>query len=182
MSAIDESVLDDAEARSALGESEMLRAVATAGAEVRIASTASAEAGLAVRVAAEGRPRAVVLAGMGGSGIAGEAVAALCGASSPAPVLAGHGYTLPAWVGAVDLVIAVSCSGTTEETLAVVEEGVRRGARLLTIGAPDSPLAALSEQARGIHVPVSSGGRLPRANMWALRSEERRVGEEHSAR
>ena len=168
MSAIDESVLDDAEARTALDQSEMLRAVATAGAQIRIASTASAESGLAVRVAADGRPRAVVLAGMGGSGIAGEAVAALCGASSPAPVLAGHGYTLPAWVGAVDLVIAVSCSGTTEETLAVVEEAVRRGTRLLTIGPPDSLLAALSEQARGIHVPISSGGRLPRANMWAL--------------
>ncbi|MGH8835983.1 MAG: SIS domain-containing protein [Actinomycetes bacterium] len=168
MNAIDESVLDDAQARTALDQSDMLRAVASAGAQVRIASTACAEAGLAVRVAADGRPRAVVLAGMGGSGIAGESVAALCGASSPAPVLASHGYTLPAWVGSVDLVIAVSCSGTTEETLAVVEEAVRRGARLLTIGPPGSPLAALSEQARGIHLPVSNGGRLPRANMWAL--------------
>lgn len=165
---IDESVLDDAEARNALDPAEMLRAVATAGAQVRIASTAAAEAGLAARVAADGRPRAVVLAGMGGSGIAGEAVAAMCGASSPAPVLASHGYTLPAWVGAVDLVIAVSCSGTTEETLAVVEEAARRGSRLLTIGAAGSPLAELSEQARGIHAPVTAGGRLPRANMWAL--------------
>jgi len=165
---IDESALDDAEARTALDSAEMLRAAATGGAQVRSANTMCAELSLAARVAVDGRPRAVVLAGMGGSGIAGEAVAALCAGSSPVPVLAIHGYTLPAWVGPVDLVIAVSCSGTTAETLAVVEEAVRRGSRLLTIGAAESELAALAEQARGLHVPVSAGGRMPRANMWAL--------------
>jgi glucose/mannose-6-phosphate isomerase len=65
-------------------------------------------------------------------------------------------------------VAAVSCSGSTEETLAVADEAGRRGCRLITVGAAGSPLADLSDQARGVHVNVDAGGRLPRANMWAL--------------
>ncbi|MCI0687783.1 MAG: hypothetical protein L0Y54_11180 [Sporichthyaceae bacterium] len=164
---IDESILDDGQARTALDQADMLRAVASAGYQVRTAARRSAESGVA-QLAADGRPRAVVMAGMGGSGIVGDVVAALCAPSAAAPVFTCRGYVLPAWVGSMDLVVAVSCSGTTEETLAITQEADRRGARLLTIGAADSPLAVLSAQARGVHVPVQVSHPQPRANMWAL--------------
>ena len=60
------------------------------------------------------RPRAIVVTGMGGSGVAGDVLAAVCGPGCPVQVLPVHDYQLPAWVGAADLVIAVSCSGGTE--------------------------------------------------------------------
>jgi glucose/mannose-6-phosphate isomerase len=164
---VDEGLLDDPEALAAGDPGEMLRAVATSGAQVRQALRTADDAGVA-RLAADGRPRAVVVAGMGGSGIAGGVLAAVCGAQSPVPVLPIHGYVLPGWVGPMDLVAAVSCSGSTEETLAVVDEARRRGCRLITVGAAASPLADLSDRARGVHVAVDAGGRLPRANMWAL--------------
>jgi glucose/mannose-6-phosphate isomerase len=164
---VDEGLLDDPEALAAGDPGEMLRAVATAGAQVRQAIRTSDEAGVA-SLAVDGRPRAVVVAGMGGSGIAGGVLAAVCGAQCPVPVLPTRGYALPGWVGPMDLVAAVSCSGSTEETLAVVEEARRRGCRLMTVGAAASPLADLSDRARGVHVAVDAGGRLPRANMWAL--------------
>ncbi len=164
---VDDGLLDDPERLAAADPGAMLRAVATSGAQVRQARRTADEAGVA-RLAADGRPRAVVVAGMGGSGIAGGVLAAVCGAHCPVPVLPIHGYALPGWVGPLDLVAAVSCSGSTEETLAVVEEARRRGCRLITVGAAASPLADLSDRARGVHVPVDAGGRLPRANMWAL--------------
>jgi glucose/mannose-6-phosphate isomerase len=162
-----ESVLDSAEALEALDSGEMLRAIASSGAQVRQAATTAGEVGLD-RLTGVGRPRSVVVAGMGGSAIAGQVLAAVAGPSCPIPVTSVHGYHLPGWVGAVDLVIAVSCSGTTEETLAVAEEASRRGCQLITVAVPGSPLAAVGEQAHGIHVPVDDGGRPSRANIWAL--------------
>jgi glucose/mannose-6-phosphate isomerase len=70
-------------------------------------------------------------------------------------------------VGAADLVIAVSCSGATEETLSGLEEAVRRGCRLLVVGATGSPLEALASRGRGVFVPVAQG-RQPRASVFAL--------------
>jgi glucose/mannose-6-phosphate isomerase len=165
--ALDESLLDDAERLLAGDPGEMLRAVATSGAQVREAAALAGEAGLE-RIAEDGRPRAIVVLGMGGSGIAGDILAAACGIDSPVPITVVKGYSLPGWVGATDLVCGVSCSGTTEETLACFAEAQRRGSRLLGVGAADSPLSFIAEQGRGPFVPVRAAGRLPRSMAWAL--------------
>ena len=76
--AIDETVLDDADKLSAGDPGGMLRAVATAGAQVREAALRIGEVDLS-GVVADGRPRAVLVAGMGGSGISGDVLAAVAG-------------------------------------------------------------------------------------------------------
>jgi glucose/mannose-6-phosphate isomerase len=161
-----QDLLDDPARLEAGDPAGMLRAVASSAAQVREAAVLAAEAGVA-RLADEGRPRAVVVCGMGGSGIAGDVLAAVAGLGSPVPVVVHRGYGLPGWVGAVDLVVAVSCSGSTEETLSALEEAVRRGCRLLVVGAEGSPVAALGERGRAVFVPVVQG-RQPRASVWAL--------------
>src|SRR5690606_23905590 len=118
-------------------------------------------------LAEDGRPRAVVVAGVGASALAGDVLAAVCGVGCPVPVSTVRGYRLPGWVGAADLVIAVSSSGETEETLEVAAEAARRGCRLLCVGAADSPLASLAERSRGLFVPVRAVGQ-PRAMLWGL--------------
>lgn len=163
---LDESRLDDVAGLEAGDPQGMLRAVAGSGAQIRSALSVASEYGVA-GVAEDGRPRAVVVTGMGGSGISGDVMAAVAGVESPVPVLVHRGHGLPGWVGAADLVIAVSCSGTTEETLSAAEEAVRRGTRLLGVGAPDSPLAALVARGRGPYVPVVGPGQ-PRASLWLL--------------
>jgi len=163
---LDEERLDDPEALDAYDPGEMLRAVATGAAQVRRSALAAAEAGIG-RLADEGRPRALVVAGMGGSGVAGDVLSAVCGAGCPIPIVTVRDYVLPGWVGAADLVVAVSCSGSTEETLSVAREAVRRGCRILAVGAAGSPLAAVAEQASGLFVPVVSAGQ-PRATLWGL--------------
>jgi glucose/mannose-6-phosphate isomerase len=75
----------------------------------------------------------VVVAGMGGSGIAGDIVAVLAGHVLDVPVVVHKGYGLPAFVGAEDLVVAVSHSGETAETLDSAETALSRGARVIGI-------------------------------------------------
>ena len=158
--------LDDPAHLEAADPEGMLRAIASSAAQVREAAVLAAEAGV-VSLTEDGRPRAVVVCGMGGSGIAGDVLAAVAGTGSPVPVLTHRGYGLPAWVGPVDLVVAVSCSGTTEETLSGLEEAVRRGCRLLVVGRDGSPLEDLGRRGRAVFVPVTQG-RQPRASVWAL--------------
>lgn len=163
---VDEQVLDDVSAMAARDPDQMLRAVATGAAQIRSALTAAADAGLE-QLEELGRPRAVVVAGMGGSGIAGDVLAAIAAPAAQSPVIVQREPGLPGWVGAADVVIAVSCSGGTQETLAATDEAVRRGAALVGIGGADSPLSRRCTQARAPFVPVVKQ-LAPRASMWAL--------------
>jgi glucose/mannose-6-phosphate isomerase len=158
--------LDEPAALEAADPSGLLRQVACAAADVRTALRAAQETDLGPVLTA-GRPRAVVVCGMGGSGIPGEVLTAVCGAGCAVQVTALHDYQLPGWVGAADLVLAVSSSGTAEETLAVAAEAARRGAVLVAIGEPSSPLATVAEHARAPFVPIARAGRL-RASLWGL--------------
>jgi len=161
--------LDDTELVEAADPGGMLRQVALAGAQVRTALRACAEADLSA-LSPEVRPRAIVVAGSGGAGgasFACDALAAVCGTGAPVQVTGVSGYQLPGWIGAADLVIAVSRSGHTAEALALAAEAARRGCDLVGVGAPDSPLMELVAQARGTYVPVTTVGPA-RTMAWAL--------------
>ncbi len=161
-----EERLDSMALLSAADPADMLRQVASSAAQVRSAVRATQEAGLDELTSA-GRPRAIVVTGMGGSGVAGDVMAAVCGRSCPVQILPVHDYQLPAWVGAADLVIAVSCSGGTEETIAAATAAVQRGCRLIGVGGEDSPLAMIAQQARAPFIGVPSAG-MPRSTLWGL--------------
>lgn len=163
---LDEGRLDDPAALEEYDPGEMLRAVASAAAQVRTSARAASEAGVA-RLAGDGRPRALVVTGMGGSGVAGDVLSAICGTGCPIPIVTVRDYVLPGWVGAADLVVAVSCSGGTEETLSVAREAVRRGCRFMAVGAAGSPIEAVARQAGAVFVPVEGPGQ-PRATLWGL--------------
>lgn len=162
----DDVDLDDLAALARLDPGEMLRAIATAGAQVR--EGAQLDDKVLAPLRADDRPRAVLLTGMGGSGIVADVAVAVTGRSCPVPVIAYRGHRLPGWVGPMDLVVAVSCSGGTEETLTVLDEAVRRGARVVTVGAAGSRLSARSDHGRVLHLAVDAHGRMPRANLWGL--------------
>ncbi len=158
--------LDDLALLEAADPGGVLRQAASAAAQVRTSARATAETDLGPVLSA-GRPRSIVVAGMGGSGVAGDVLSAVCGPGSASPVVAQHDYRLPGWVGAADLVVAVSCSGSTEETLSAAGEAVRRGCPLLGVGAAGSPLAQIAEQARAPFIPVQPAG-MPRFTLWGL--------------
>ena len=158
--------LDDMAAVHAADPGDMLAAVASAGDQVRQALLACEQSSLD-GIGSGGRPRAVLVTGMGGSGIAGHVLQAAAGPECPVPVERVRGWTLPAWVGANDVVIAVSSSGKTAETLACTRTALSRGARTVVVAAEGSPLVELANEAQIPWVPVPAG-RPPRANLWAL--------------
>ena len=111
------------------------------------------------------RPDGVAVCGMGGSAIGGELVLATAGALDvPATVV--RGYELPAWVRPATLVVTVSYSGETEETLACAEAAVARGCRPVCV-ATGGRLAAFAAAHALPYVPVPEGLQ-PRAALGAL--------------
>jgi hypothetical protein len=162
----DESLLDDEKVMLGNDPGGMLRAFASAGAQVRESAALAAEANL-VQLAEEGRPRAVVVAGIGTAGLTGSILSTVAGPRCPVPVIGHRSAGVPGWVGAADVVIAVSASGRSPEALAAADAAARRGSRLVAVGAPDSELQAMAERARAPFIPVPR--RAPaRASLWAL--------------
>ncbi|WP_250001027.1 SIS domain-containing protein [Actinoplanes sp. M2I2] len=163
---VDESLLDDEKSMLANDPGGMLRATASAGAQVREAAALAAETDLSV-LADEGRPRAVVVAGIGTAGLTGSILSTVAGPRCPVPIIGHRSAGVPGWVGAADVVIAVSASGRSPEALAAAEAAARRGARLVAVGNPDSELEALAARARAPFFAVPR--RAPaRASLWGL--------------
>jgi glucose/mannose-6-phosphate isomerase len=163
--------LDTPDVIEAADPGDMLRQVASSAAQVRTALRSCREADLSA-FTPDARPRAIVVAGLGGAGLAGELLGAVAGPSSPVQVVATQAERLPGWVGAADVVIAASGSGTMAETLSVAAEAARRGCRLVGVGAADSALQRIAEQARAPFIPVVAAGPpgsvLPRSTLWGL--------------
>jgi len=112
------------------------------------------------------QPAAVVIAGMGGSAMAGELLRALVMADAPVPVTRVRGFGIPTWAGTGTLVVCSSYSGDTAETLACAEQARRQGASLLCIGLG----GRLGAQAEEWDVPFAKvpGGLYPRAALGYL--------------
>jgi len=78
--------------------------------------------------------RQVVLTGMGSSAIGADLLASYCASLSPIPVSIHRDYDLPlAASGEATLVICVSHSGNTEETLSAFEAADKAGCRVIVI-------------------------------------------------
>ncbi len=118
------------------------------------------------RAAAGGAwPTGVVVCGMGGSAIGADVVLA-CLPALAVPAVVVRGYDLPGWVDPRTLVVAVSYSGDTEETLSCVQAAVERGCAPLCV-ASGGALAALAVE-RGLPLVRVSGGLQPRAALGRL--------------
>jgi glucose/mannose-6-phosphate isomerase len=163
---IDEARLDDPGVLAGADPAAMLRATAGAGPQLRESVALAAEAGLH-ELAEELRPRAVVVAGVGTAARTGDVLNAVAGPHCPVPVMLHRSPGIPGWVGAADVVLAVSASGRSPEALAAAEAAMQRGARLVAIGPPDTELQSLAERARALFVPVPRR-RPARINFWAL--------------
>ncbi len=125
---------------------------------------------VAGEIAAEIEPRAVenvVVIGMGGSGMAGEVVAAVGQSMVPVPVVLSKSYECPAFVGSDSLVLAVSASGATEETLQAASDAADAGAHLVAITA-GGELAELAGRIGAPWIPVPGDIPQPRAALGAM--------------
>ncbi len=122
--------------------------------------------------AASGLPDAdgvdsIVVLGMGGSGVSGDVIKAVVEPRLAVPLRVIKSYgPLPEWVGRNTLVFAVSYSGSTEETVAALEEARERGGRAVTISS-GGPLADMARRYGFAHIQIPSGLQ-PRASLGYL--------------
>ena len=156
--------LDDLSAIGALDSEDVLGAVERFPDQCREAwDIGRAAAGLPDATGVD----SILVLGMGGSGVSGDVVQAILEERLTVPMRVIKSYgPLPEWVGRNTLVFAVSYSGSTEETVAALEDAHSRGCRAVAISS-GGPLA---EQARAngfAHVAIPSGLQ-PRASLGYL--------------
>lgn len=106
--------------------------------------------------------RAVLISGMGGSGIGGNFVQDFVAQECKVPVFVNKGYAAPKWVNKHTLAICSSYSGNTEETLATFDQLVATGAKIVCIAA-GGKLIDLAKQHGLDYVQVPGGWSSPRA-------------------
>jgi glucose/mannose-6-phosphate isomerase len=111
-------------------------------------------------------PSAATVSALGGSAIGGSLAEALWRDSARVPISVNRAATLPAWVGEGDLVLPVSYSGATAETLGAARTALARGADVIAVTAGE-PLAGLVVDGGGRVVRVP-GGLPPRAALGTL--------------
>jgi len=75
----------------------------------------------------------IFLVGMGGSAIAGDVFAAWVADRSKVPIQVVRDYRLPSYARSEDILVALSYSGNTEETLAATAQGIKLGCRGIAI-------------------------------------------------
>jgi glucose/mannose-6-phosphate isomerase len=129
----------------------------------------------------------VVVLGMGGSAVCGDLVRSIFSDRLTVPISSVRDYDLPAWVGKQTLVVAVSHSGTTEETIGALSMALERRCPVvvITTGGPIGDVAARVQLPRLIYdaatVPPRASlgytmsllvGLLERAGMLAIDDAE----------
>ncbi|MEX0849253.1 MAG: bifunctional phosphoglucose/phosphomannose isomerase [Candidatus Dependentiae bacterium] len=75
----------------------------------------------------------IIFAGMGGSGMAGHMAKTLVQKQSPIAITVHNDYDLPNWVNENTLVICLSYSGNTEETLSCFDAAQEKNASIIGI-------------------------------------------------
>src|SRR5947199_22435 len=94
--------------------------------------SAGMKVGESTRVPIEEAQR-IFIVGMGGSAIGGDVFASWIADRAKVPIQVVRDYRIPAYGRPEDLLIAVSYSGNTEETLAATTQGLKLGCRVLAI-------------------------------------------------
>jgi glucose/mannose-6-phosphate isomerase len=111
-------------------------------------------------------PASATISALGGSAIGGSLAEALWRDSLRAPTVVNRAAALPGWVGAGHLVVAVSYSGSTAETLAAARDALARGADVIAVTAGSALGDVVS--AGGGEVVRVPGGLPPRAALGSL--------------
>jgi glucose/mannose-6-phosphate isomerase len=110
---------------------------------------------------------AIVVSGMGGSGVAGDVLRAAFAGELRCPILVNKGYTLPRFCDDRTLLFAVSFSGNTEETLSAYAEATARGCRVVAVSR-GGRLADMASADGVPHVSIPGDVPLPRAAIGYL--------------
>ncbi len=105
--------------------------------------------------------RNIVITGLGGSAIGGDIIRTYALQKAAVPVIVNRDYDMPKFVSPDSLVVAVSYSGNTEETLSAYQQARNQGAQIIAV-TTGGKLAFMAKQ-DGYAVVQIPGGLAPRA-------------------
>lgn len=103
----------------------------------------------------------IVVSGLGGSAIGGDILRSYALGRCPIPIIVNRDYVLPSFVNERTLVMAVSYSGNTEETLSAYRQAQQNGADIIAITS-GGKLSELAQADANLVVTIP-GGMSPRA-------------------
>ena len=120
-------------------------------------------------------PSTIIITGMGGSGIVGELISDICTElQSKTRIVVLKDYHLPSWVAGQNaesagmLVVGVSCSGNTEETLSVLNESARAGLRGFAFGSGGELKSFCERRSTEFTFTRTGALKVPRSSLPAL--------------
>jgi len=103
----------------------------------------------------------IVITGLGGSAIGGDIIRTYAMQKAQVPVIVNRDYDIPAFLNENSLVLAVSYSGQTEETLSSYQQARQQGADIIAVTS-GGKLAEMAQE-HGYAVIKITGGLSPRA-------------------
>ncbi|MCK4904645.1 bifunctional phosphoglucose/phosphomannose isomerase [bacterium] len=109
----------------------------------------------------------IIVSGLGGSSVGGDLLKNFLRDKINLPLMVNRSYTLPQWVGEDTLLICVSYSGNTEETLSAYKIAKEAKSKIIVISS-GGELTALAKQDGFVCIPVPEVGISPRAALGYL--------------
>tara|TARA_Y100000310_G_scaffold344420_2_gene457091 strand:- start:4513 stop:5511 length:999 start_codon:yes stop_codon:yes gene_type:complete len=110
---------------------------------------------IAEKIKVTGKPKNIVVTGMGGSCLPGEILKSYL-PDYDIPIFLNKNYFLPSYVGRDSLVFVISYSGNTEETVNALSEARKKGAQIVVI-ASGGKLKKIADEHKLTLVEVPSG-------------------------
>ncbi|MFA6235438.1 MAG: bifunctional phosphoglucose/phosphomannose isomerase, partial [Bacteroidota bacterium] len=110
--------------------------------------------------------RNMLVCGMGGSAIGGDILRVFAEQKARIPIAVNRGYIIPGYVDRHTLVVVVSYSGGTEESLAAYAEARRRKAQCVVVTSGGSLLQQAEDA--GVPAAIIPGGLAPRCALGYL--------------
>ena len=138
------SVLDDTSKINKIDKSNMLSFCVDTAKHYREAEKTAKKISLRYS-----KPENIIVAGMGGSAIGGELLKDWACDKAPVPIEVSRAYALPAYANEKSLVLVVSYSGETEESLSAFLDAVKRKCLIFCVSSGGS----LLEFAGKLNVP-----------------------------
>jgi len=105
--------------------------------------------------------KTILILGMGGSAQGGGLAQGLAGKTTEIPIISLRDYDIPGWVDKNTLVIAVSYSGNTEETLEALSQAGKKTDKIITVST-GGKLYSLGSHYKALHYQIHYGSQ-PRA-------------------
>ena len=147
----------------------MFGATASMPEQIAAGVEAAARSGAARRIEDPDAVTSVLVLGMGGSGLVGDFLAVTAGPFMSLPVVVVKNYVPPGYVDRRTLVLAVSFSGETEETLSAASIAAERGGQMVAV-CTGGRLRELAERWEAPVLAVDDSIPMPRAGFAAMAS------------